>query len=166
MLGALLASSGDGSKVVFLAGALYVPKYIRAACLSIPKKVSLAKSAEFPQPQSMASAITRARKELQKLNNRRRNDAAKRREERAQTTQAVGVLAGAAAAALVDEKFGEGGDVAEVFNVPTNAVVGAGAVVAAATVRALPFRREIGAVGLGMASTSLYQLIRENVDFD
>lgn len=111
------------------------------------------------------SIVTRAKKELIRQRDRAKALKEKHKAEAAAVQQGASVLVGAALAALVDEKFAAAGSVAEVHGVPTNALVGLGAVGAAALVKGMPFRAELAAAGLGAGSTALYQLIRENVDF-
>ena len=113
-----------------------------------------------------SSLVSKARKEIISLRDRGKRLAQRRKEEAQEVTRGASVLAGAALAALIDEKFGEEGEVAEIGNIPTVAIVGGGAVVGAALVKGMPFRKELASAGLGMASTSLYQLIRDNVDFE
>lgn len=116
----------------------------------------------------MASAlVTKARKELQRGVARAKAVRLKNKEETAQLMSGAATLAGAVAAALVDEKFpAEGEDGAELFGMPANAVVGGSVALGATLVKGVPYRREATAFGLGMASTALYQLVREKVDFD
>lgn len=114
-----------------------------------------------------ASLVTRAKNELVSLRDRAKRADIRRKEESAEVTRSVSVLAGAALAALVDEKFAsEGEDTATVGKIPTNALIGLGAVGAAAMVKTLPYRREIASAGLGMASIAVYQLVRDNVEFE
>lgn len=115
----------------------------------------------------MASAITKAKNELVRLNNARKSMEAKRKAESKMVTQGAAVLAGAAGAALIDQKFAEEeGGVAELKGIPTNAIAGAAMVAGSALVKSLPFRGEIAGAGLGMASAALYNLVREHVDFE
>lgn len=116
---------------------------------------------------AMASSLmTRAKNELSRMNDRAKRVRAKAKEEQGKMTAGASVLAGAALAAIVDEKFAGNTDQAEMFGMPTTALLGGGAVITAALVKGVPFRNEIAAAGLGMASTALYQLIRENVEFE
>jgi hypothetical protein len=113
-----------------------------------------------------SSLIARAKQELVKQRDKAK---ALRDRHKAETDAALSgasVLVGAAAAGLLDQKFGEGGAPAEVRGIPTSALVGGAAVGAAALVKGMPFRAPLAAVGLGMASTALYNLVRENVQFD
>ena len=115
----------------------------------------------------MASSIlVRAKKELQRQYQKGKALKEKHKREAAAVQQGAAVLAGSAVAALVDEKFATDGAVAEVRGVPTNALAGGAAVLGAALVKGMPFRPELAAFGLGMASTALYQLVRENVQFE
>ena len=112
------------------------------------------------------SIVTRAKKELIRQRDRAKALKERHRAEAAAVQQGASVLVGAALAALVDEKFAaQGSVVAEVHGVPTNALVGLGAVGAAALVKGMPFRAELAAAGLGAGSTALYQFLRDNVDF-
>lgn len=113
-----------------------------------------------------SSAITKAKQELIRLNDKRKAMESRRKQESKTVTQGASVLVGAAAAALVDEKFGDGGAPAEVKGIPTNAIVGGALVAGSALVKSLPFRGELAGAGLGMASAALYNLVRENVNFD
>lgn len=133
----------------------------------MPKKFCFArKAAALAGCSVMASPlVSKAKNELVKMNERMRRARQAKKEEAQEVTRAVSVLAGAAAAALVDERFGVDGEVAEIANVPTNAIIGGGAVVSAALIRGMPMRKELASAGLGMASASLYQLIRDRVDF-
>jgi hypothetical protein len=113
----------------------------------------------------MASAITRAKNELVKLTSKAKQLRERHKQEAEALQQGAAVLAGAAVAALVDEKFA-GDGVAEVKGIPTNALLGGAMVGGAALVKGMPFRAELAAAGLGVASTAVYNLIRKNVQFD
>lgn len=113
-----------------------------------------------------SSLVSKARKEIISLRDRSKRLAQRRKEEAQEVTRGAATLAGAALAALIDEKMGEGGEVAEIGNIPTNAIVGGATVAAAALVKGMPFRKELASAGLGMASVSVYQLVRDNVDFE
>lgn len=116
-----------------------------------------------------ASAITKAKQELIRLNNRAKEVRKKQKEEARQLTNGFSVLGGAAAAAIIDEKFGgnEGtAKIEKIGGVPTNAVIGGAAVATAVFAKKMPMREELAFGGLGMAAVSVYQLVREHVDFE
>jgi hypothetical protein len=106
----------------------------------------------------------RAAERLEQTNRALRNMRERNKTEMAQVRSGVGVLAGAAAAALIDEKWGEG-QTAKVAGVPVAAGVGA-LLVGSAVAFDLPYRQELGAGGLGMLSVSLYQYIRDSIEFE
>ena len=113
------------------------------------------------------SAVTKAKNELVRMNERIRRSKLAEKAQQANLVQSAAVLAGAGAAALIDEKFGEEGEEATLFGgrVPTNLVVGGGTVAAAAMFK-IPMRKEVAALGLGVTSAAVYQMVRDNVDFD
>lgn len=115
-----------------------------------------------------SSALTKARNELVRLNDKRKRLARDKKDELETMYAGASTLAGGAAAGLVDNKFGEGGAVATVLDgkVPVNAAVATGAMLAAAFGKGLPGRRYIGAFGTGVGAAALYQYVRENVDFE
>lgn len=111
--------------------------------------------------------MRRAGKELQQANNKLKRIREERKSEEAAMMQGGAALLGAGAAALIDEKFGEGGAPAEKFGVPVNAgVAGAGLAAALLGGNSIPARREVAAFSLGMGCAALYQLVRDNVDFE
>lgn len=112
------------------------------------------------------SIITRAKAELERQRDRAKALKKEHQEEVSAMTQGAAVLTGAALAALVDKKFGEGGAPAEVGSVPYSAIGGGVAVVGAVLAKGMPFRRELAAAGLGSAATALYRLVYDNVEFD
>ena len=115
----------------------------------------------------MANLMRRAADEI-----KRKNDALKRIREnnKAEEQMMLGggaALGGAVAAALVDKKFGEGGEQAKLADfLPINA--GAGIAIAGTAVawKGMPLRGPIGMFGLGLACASAYRFTFDNVNFD
>jgi hypothetical protein len=115
----------------------------------------------------MANLARRAADEIKKKNEALKRIRENNKAEEQQLIGGVGALGGAVAAALVDKKWGEGGEQAKIADfLPINA--GAGVVLAGAAVamKKLPFRLPIGMFGLGLACASAYRFTFDNVNFE
>jgi hypothetical protein len=115
----------------------------------------------------MANLMRRAAEEIKK-----KNDALKRirdgnKAEEQMLVGGLGAIGGAVAAALVDKKFGEGGEPAKLADfLPINAGAGLAICGTAIAWKKMPMRGPIGMVGLGMACASAYRFTLDSVNFD
>lgn len=111
----------------------------------------------------MANLMQKAAQQL-----RARNEADKRRRVKERNTELMlighgSTLVGGAAAALVDDRWGEGTDVADIKGIPTNALLGGVATVAGAMVGGRIGAGVLG-VGVGVLAATAYRLVLDNVD--
>jgi len=111
----------------------------------------------------MANLYSRAADELRKKNDQLRKFRDEKRKEGEIAAASASVLGGAALAGFIDAKWGEG-EAADVFGVPIAAALGGLTAVSAAAFD-IPYRKEIGAAGIGAASGALYRYIVDNVEF-
>ena len=112
----------------------------------------------------MANLYSRAADELRKKNDQLRKFRDDKKKDMEIAAASASVLAGAAVAGFIDAKFGEG-EAADVFGVPINAALGGLTAISAAAFD-IPYRREVGAAGLGCGGSALYRYIVDNVQFD
>ncbi len=106
-----------------------------------------------------SAVLRKGAKEVNRLQGRIDNERKRKGQTKKDLREGVGSIVGGIAAAMIDQKFGGGGMPATLPNtsVPTNAAIGLGVAVLAATVR-MPMRRELGAAGIGMATVSAYTM--------
>ncbi len=115
----------------------------------------------------MANLMRRAADEIKKKNDQLKRIRDNNKAEEQQMIGGVGALAGAAGAALIDKKFGEGGEQAKVAEfIPINAAAGGALAAAAVAWKKMPMRLPIGMLGLGMACASVYRFTFDNVNFE
>lgn len=113
----------------------------------------------------MANLIRRAAEKIRAQNARISAIHKREKEGEAEALGSGLALGGAAAAAAIDKKWGEGGVHKIADTVPTNAAVGLAALGAGLFVKKLPYRKPIAMAGLGFACGALYRYAYDNLDF-
>lgn len=112
------------------------------------------------------SAITKAAKELRKINDSKKMARVKAAMGSQEIQAGGGAAAGIMGAALLDKKYGEGGEVAKVKSIPVNLAAGAALFGVSYAMKKMPGRALLGGVGFGAGLGGLYRLVHDNVDFD
>ncbi len=102
--------------------------------------------------------MARAAKKIQSQN---QSLARIRKESAAETATYINyasAMAGSVGAAAIDSKWGDGEEPAEMVGVPTNALVGVGAMVLSVLApKTMPGKGVVGFAGVGMAGAALYR---------
>ncbi len=109
--------------------------------------------------------MARAAKEIQKKNAALARVRAAKRDELKTATQMASSFVGAAGAALIDSKYGDGQKPAELAGVPTNSLAAsAGLAVAFLAPKSMPGRDVIGFAAVGMGNAALYRFVFEKLE--
>ena len=112
-----------------------------------------------------STLLAKAAKTLRRKNEREKTQRVEKKHGELMLIGHGSTVLGGGVAALVDEKWGGNTEVAETKGVPTNALLGAAAIVGGAVTGGRTGAALVG-VGTGCVAAVVYQLVREKVEFD